>query len=212
MPPATPAIPLTESLGGLLAAGMGGPRPLHHEETSDSILLSELPTRIKTVRPARGTIYYLQALAAMLLILLFLLQIALFLRADLAAAAPATRPLLQALCQPLGCSVALPRQLDKAAITASSLEHDAENSARARLTLLLSNRTSQTQTWPQIILTLTDVRDAPVAQRVFSPGEYLAKGSRIDAGMASGEEQEVRLDLDTGTLAATGYALDLAYR
>jgi len=62
------------------------------------------------------------------------------------------------------------------------------------------------------VLTLTDVRDAPVAQRVFALKEYLAKDARLEAGMAAGEEQEIRLDLDTGTLAATGYALDLAYR
>jgi hypothetical protein len=108
--------------------------------------------------------------------------------------------------------VPLPRQLDKTAISASSLEHDAENKSRVRLSLLLANTRAQAQTWPHIVLILTDVRDAPVAQRVFSPKEYLATGTRLEAGMAAGEEQEIRLDLDTGTLAATGYALDLAYR
>ncbi len=183
-----------------------------HEETSDSILLSELPTRVKRVTPTRRASFFPRLVAALLLGGVFLLQTALFLRADLAAAIPATRPLLQTLCRPLGCVVPLPRQLDKTAITASSLEHNAENKSRTRLSLLLANRGEQTQAWPHIVLILTDVRDAPVAQRVFAPGEYLAKGARIEAGMAAGEEQEIRLDLDTGTLAATGYALDLAYR
>lgn len=181
-------------------------------ETSDSILLSELPTRIRRVSPAGRARRILQFAAAALLGGLFLLQVAIFLRADLAAVMPATRPLLQTLCRPLNCVVPLPRQLDKAAIAASSLEHDAENKSRARLYLLLANRSGQAQTWPHIVLTLTDVRDAPVAQRVFAPKEYLAKNTRLENGMAAGEEQEIRLDLDTGTLAATGYALDLAYR
>lgn len=188
------------------------PLDLRREETSESILLSELPTRTKAAAPAGRPRFLLQVLAALLLGGLLLLQLALFLRADLAAALPATRPLLVALCQPLDCVVPLPRQLDKTAITASSLEHDGENQSRARLYLLLANRSGQTQTWPHIVLTLTDVRDAPVAQRVFAPREYLAKADRLEAGMADGEEQEIRLDLDTGTLAATGYALDLVYR
>jgi predicted Zn finger-like uncharacterized protein len=182
------------------------------DETSESILLSELPTRARAASPAGRLRFSLQFLAALILGGLLLLQLAIFQRADLAAAVPASRPLLQALCRPLGCSVALPRQLDKTAIVASSLEHDAENKSRARLSLLLANRGGQAQTWPHIVLTLTDVRDAPVAQRVFAPGEYLAEGARLAAGMTAGEEQEIRLDLDTGTLAATGYALDLAYR
>jgi len=182
------------------------------EETSDSILLSELPTRIKRATPTGRPRFILKRLAALLLGGLLLLQIAVFLRAEIASVLPATRPLLHALCQPLNCVVPLLRQLDKTAIAASSLEHDAENKSRARLSLLLANRSGQIQTWPHIVLTLTDVRDAPVAQRVFAPKEYLAKDAKLETGMATGEEQEIRLDLDTGTLAATGYALDLAYR
>lgn len=177
-------------------------------ETSESILLSELPTRRRAIRPPR---FHLKLAAALCLAFTLLLQLAFFLRADLAAALPGTRPWLETLCRPLACVVPLPRQLDKAAIAASSLEHDAENKSRARLTLLLANRHEQAQAWPRIVLTLTDVRDAPVAQRVFTADEYLDKSTRQEAGMAAGEEREIRLDLDTGTLAATGYALDLAY-
>lgn len=181
-------------------------------ETSESILLSELPTRIRSSKSPRPPLYFLMLAAALLLAGILLLQTTVFLRAELAAALPASRPLLLTLCRPLGCLVPLPRQLDKTAITASSLEHDAENKARVRLSLLLANPRAQAQTWPHIVLILTDVRDAPIARRVFSPKEYLAPGARLETGMAAGEEQEIRLDLDTGTLAATGYALDLAYR
>lgn len=183
-------------------------------ETSESILLSELPTRIHRPRPTqpKGPRFYLQLLAAVLLIGVLLLQLALFLRGDLAAALPDTRPVLEALCRPLDCQVPLPRLLDKSAIAASSLEHDTENKSREHLSILLANRTGQTQAWPHIVLILTDVRDAPVAQRVFTPSEYLTKGTPVETGMAANREQEIRLDLDTGPLAATGYALDLAYR
>ena len=181
------------------------------DETSDSILLSELPTRSWQEPPSPAR-WLLPRLAALLLFGLLALQLALILRADIAASFPDTRPILQALCEPLGCVVPLPRQLDKKSIAASSLEHDAENKSRVRLSLLLANRTGQAQAWPRIVLTLTDMRDDLVAQREFTPREYLAKGTRLEAGMANAEEQEIRLDLDTGTLEATGYALDLVYR
>lgn len=181
-------------------------------ETSESILLSELPTRVTPPRRPRPAYVHLKLAVAILLAATLLLQGLVFLRADLAAVLPGARPLLARLCEPFGCAVPLPRQLDKTAITASSLEHDAENRSRSRLSLLLANRSGQAQTWPHIVLILTDMRDSPVAQRVFSPREYLAGGIRPEAGMAADEELEIRLDLDTGTLAATGYALDLAYR
>jgi predicted Zn finger-like uncharacterized protein len=203
------AEPPTQPEATPVATSVLVPEPV---ETSESILLSELPTRIRASKPARPPHYRLKLAAALLLAGILLLQTTVFLRAELAAALPATRPLLLTLCRPLGCLVPLPRQLDKTAISASSLEHDAENKSRVRLSLLLANTRAQAQTWPHIVLILTDVRDAPVAQRVFSPKEYLATGTRLEAGMAAGEEQEIRLDLDTGTLAATGYALDLAYR
>jgi predicted Zn finger-like uncharacterized protein len=214
LPPQLPPLFPAEAPEPVAPAAVGGPLAGRtvSEETSESILLSELPTRVKSAAPGGRRRFIPRVLAALLLGGLLLLQLLIFLRADLAAALPSTRPLLQALCRPLGCVVPLPRQLDKTAIAASSLEHDGENNSRARLTLLLSNRSGQAQTWPYIVLTLTDVRDAPVAQRVFAPREYLAQGAVPEAGMAAGEEQEIRLDLDTGTLAATGYALDLAYR
>ena len=192
------------------APAVAKPLPIQGE-TSDSILLSELPTR-SWQGPPRPARWLLPRLAALLLFGLLALQLALILRADIAASFPDTRPTLLALCEPLGCVVPLPRQLDKKSIAASSLEHDAENKSRVRLSLLLANRTGQAQAWPRIVLTLTDMRDDLVAQREFTPREYLAKGTRLEAGMADAEEQEVRLDLDTGTLEATGYALDLAYR
>lgn len=177
-------------------------------ETPESILLSELPTR-RTSPPSPG--FYLKLATAIFLTVTLFIQSALFLRAAIASALPATRPWLEVLCRPLACSVPLPRELDKTAIVASALEHDAENRARARLFLLLANRTPQPQTWPYIVLILTDVRDSPVAQRIFTPKEYLAPELSVAAGLAAGEEAEIRLDLDTGALAATGYTLDLAY-
>jgi predicted Zn finger-like uncharacterized protein len=156
--------------------------------------------------------FWFYFILALLLAGLLGLQTAYFLRAELVAALPSSRPALQALCRPLNCSVPLPHQLTQAAIAASSLEHDPENKSRVSLTLLLANRTGQIQAWPQIMLTLSDVRQAPVAKQVFRPQTYLPKEMNVAAGMAADEEREIRLNLDIGNLVASGYKLSLVYR
>lgn len=181
------------------------------QETSESILLSELPTRRRarpTLPPGRRLAY---GFAVVALLALLLLQIALFLRAELAAAMPPVRPILENLCRPLGCTVPLPRQLGREAIASSHLEHDPEQKSRVRLTLLLANRTGQAQAWPVISLVLTDMRESPVARKLFPPQAYLPKDANVAAGLAAGREREIRLELDIGNLAATGYALNLVY-
>jgi len=178
-------------------------------ESMPDILLQPLPTKAAQRPRAWKTLF--NAFLASMLVGLLLLQAAYFLRAELAAMLPDTRPALELLCQPLNCVVPLPRQLTQGAIAASSLEHDQEQKSHVRLTFLLTNRTGQTQAWPQIMLTLSDMREAPVGQQVFRPEVYLPKGVKISAGMAAGAEREVRLDLDIGNLVASGYALSLSY-
>lgn len=187
------------------------PAPAVPEETSESILLSHLPNRSPAgpVLPVWKRLTY--GFAIVILFVLLALQIAYFLRAELAAALPSSRPVLELLCRPLGCVVPLPRQLGQQAIAASNLEHDTEQQSRVRLTFLLTNRTGQTQSWPTVALTLTDVREAPVARKLFPPDVYLPKGTNVQSGMVNGSEREIRLELDIGNLAATGYALGLTY-
>jgi predicted Zn finger-like uncharacterized protein len=181
-------------------------------ETSESILLAELPTRLKANRS--GLPWWRSLLlwsGALLLILTLLAQMAYFFRADLAAAYPGARPVMNDLCQPLGCVVPLPHGLSRQAIVASSLEHDNEQKSRVRLTILIANRTGQVQAWPHLDLSLSDVRDAPVAHTLFSPASYLPKGTDISAGMAADSEKEIRLELDVGNLAPSGYSVNLVY-
>lgn len=181
------------------------------QESPDAILLSELPhRRAAGPRPPVWKTLFKLSLAT-LLALLLLGQMAYFLRAELAAALPASRPLLIGFCQPLGCRVPMPRQLTRQAIVSSSLEHDAEQKSRVRLTFLLANRTGQTQEWPHVVLTLSDLRESPVAQKAFPPEDYLPKGTSPRAGFPPLSEQEVRLELDIGNLSAASYLLDVAY-
>jgi predicted Zn finger-like uncharacterized protein len=178
-------------------------------ETSVAILLSALPTGGERGLP--GWRSALWVLASLLLTLTFLLQIVYFFRAEIAATWPESRPMLEAACQRLGCSLPLPRDPTALRFDASSLETDPEDASRAVLRVSLSNRSDRVVAWPHLILILTDVRDLPVAQRPFSPSEYLADAGLEARGMAPGTEREIRLDLELKGLTASGYKLDKQY-
>lgn len=178
-------------------------------ETTDAILLSALPTKRKRGLP--GWRSALWVLASMLLATTFLLQSTYFLRAEIAAAWPDSRPVLVDACQRLGCSLPLPRDERALRFDASSLETDPEDASHAILRVSLSNRSERIIAWPHLILILTDVRDVPVAQRPFPPSDYLPDTALEAQGMAPGEEREIRLDLELRGLSAYGYKLDKQY-
>jgi predicted Zn finger-like uncharacterized protein len=206
-----PSPPEAET-AALPAVGQSELKTEHNTEpkTEPDILLEPLWKQAE--KKPRTWKFWLYFILALLLAGLLGLQVAYFLRAELIAVMPSTRSALEALCRPLNCSVPLPHQLTQSAIAASSLEHDPENKSRVSLTLLLVNRTGYAQAWPQIMLTLSDVRQAPVAKQVFRPQTYLPKEVNVAAGLAADEEREIRLNLDIGNLVASGYKLSLAYR
>jgi len=178
---------------------------------SEDILLSDLPgvspPRAGTQRGPR----LLSGLAAFLLGLLLLVQVAYFLRSELVSLWPAARPLLQAACDGLGCNIPLGQDLEALRIEASSLETDPEQAAHARLHVTFSNRAEQRQDWPHFILKLSDVRNTAMAQRVFRPRDYLGADQSPARGMPARSEHEFSLDLDLGALSAAGYEIKPAY-
>lgn len=181
---------------------------------ADDILLTPIST-VRASPPAAGEGVWLPRLAwglvALLLGLCLALQLAYFLRAELAAAIPALRaPMLRA-CDRLGCALPLAQDLTALSIESSSLESDPEDKSRASLILSLSNRSPQPVAWPHLVLVLSDARDLPVAQRPFAPAEYLPAQAAGRPGLDPNQEQEVRLELELKGLSAYGYKLEMAY-
>jgi predicted Zn finger-like uncharacterized protein len=204
------------------AESVSGPEPAAQEQSSSEALSASAsdkavpdillePIGKPSAKPPLTWKFWFYLLLALCLAGLLAVQATYFLRAEMVATMPATRPGLEALCRLLHCAVPLPRQLAQDAIAASSLEHDQENRSRVRLTVLLANRTGYAQAWPHITLSLSDVRQAPVARKTFRPQAYLPAEVDVAAGIRAGEEREVRLDLDIGNLVASGYGLSLGY-
>jgi len=179
-------------------------------ESSEDILLSELPTAGKAAGRAawKGLAYVILAL---LLVVLFLGQLVYFLRGEIVSHQPQWRPWLESACEPIGCRVPLARDLDKVRIEWSALETDPEQPAHARLRISLVNRSNAEQAWPHLLLKLTNAKNAPLAQRAFAPADYRPKAGDPAYGLRPMSEHEFVLDLDLAAVAAAGYEVRLHY-
>ncbi|HJX58752.1 MAG TPA: zinc-ribbon and DUF3426 domain-containing protein [Thiobacillus sp.] len=143
--------------------------------------------------------------ASALLLVLLLAQSAYFLRDTLVSRLPQTRPAFEQACAVLGCTLSLPKNLALLQIVGSDLKTEA--GGRLSLTLTLGNRAGHAQAWPVFELTLTDLRDRPIARRSFAPSEYLGDARRIEAGIPAQSEQTLKLELATRDLAAAGFKI-----
>lgn len=132
-------------------------------------------------------------------------------RDRLAAAMPASRPLLEALCDVADCQVAWPQRPDLLAIEASDLQAHAARPNVLVLSATLRNRGDVAVARPALELTLTNAQDQMLARRVFGPAEYLPAAADAGAPMTPLSEVEVRIELDTGELRPAGYRLFLFY-
>jgi predicted Zn finger-like uncharacterized protein len=130
-------------------------------------------------------------------------------RAQIAELWPALRPAMESACAAFGCEVGLPQEAGYLKILSSDLQSDPDRPGRIGLLVQLANQGPYRLAWPMLELTLTDVRDTPVARRVFRPENYLADGER--EGIASGQEVSVSLDLDVGEMPASGYRVYVFY-
>jgi predicted Zn finger-like uncharacterized protein len=138
-------------------------------------------------------------------------QAAFIYRSELAISQPDLRPLLEEMCAALGCDLPLPRMSALVAIDVSDLHPDPKQKNLLVLAATLKNRAPFAQAYPHLELTLTDIRDQPLARRVFLPADYLAQGTDINAGFAANGELALSLWLDAASVAASGYSLYLFY-
>jgi predicted Zn finger-like uncharacterized protein len=184
---------------------------LQSVESSDTILLSDLPNRarIESERPIWNKVLF--AVLSLVLGLALIGQVVYFLRNPIAGWLPDARPVFEQACRTLGCTMPLSQQLDLLKVESSSLETDPEQPTRAKLKVNFSNRSRQVQAWPVFVLRLSGLQGAAVAQRAFRPKDYLPKTKLESAGMAPMSEQEILLDLDLGGLSASGYEIKPQY-
>jgi hypothetical protein len=76
----------------------------------------------------------------------------------------------------------------------------------------LTNRADHAQPYPLLRLAFEDRFGAAVAQRDFTPDEYLKSPSQAARQLAAGETTEAELSVVTPGTDAVGYRLDICLR
>lgn len=156
------------------------------------------------------TAQQLWATGAMALALLLVLQMTFAYRSELAARYPIMRSAFTWICDHAGCRVTLPQRPELVRIEASDVHMiDANRPQLVQLTATLRSYANYDLAYPALDLVLTNATEHALARRVFVPDEYLDQARDPEAGIPANAEITVALDLDTGSLNAAGFRLDL---
>lgn len=149
------------------------------------------------------------ASVALTLFVALVLQLVVHERDLLAALEPPLRPWIEALCEPLGCTVEDPRRIDAVNIEASTFRRTADQ--RYQLSFQLRNTAAFTVRTPALELTLTDAQDRVLLRRVLTPVETNAP---VALSAAAEWSASLALQVDTTVLGGepvAGYRLFLFY-
>ncbi|MCK4587112.1 MAG: DUF3426 domain-containing protein, partial [Gammaproteobacteria bacterium] len=139
--------------------------------------------------------------ASIVLMLVFVLQAVYFSR-DSLAKNPTYRPILTSACDLLGCEINIEFDTRLIEIIGRDVRsHPTSKKALIAGTTLINNA-SYAQPFPLLTLTFSDITGTKLAQRRFTPREYLRSGTDIAAGMPSEIPIQVELHLvDPGKAA-----------
>lgn len=175
-----------------------------------STLRYERTARDHTVEPRLRLRAVLLFLGAILLIGALVFQVLYYFRDAIVAHYPQTRPPMESFCMVAQCRIDFLKKPDLLSIEASSLEADPKESQVIVLRATLRNRAPFPQAFPALELTLNDIKDQPVARRVFTPNEYRAGGAR-SGGIEANAELAVQIRMQLVDIQAQGYRLYLFY-
>ncbi len=134
-----------------------------------------------------------------------------FFRSGIAAHFPQTKPLIQQMCQKLSCQIKLPTQIDAIVFDSTELLTLNQDPNILSLSLQLQNKSSLTQAWPMLELTLKDSRGKTVLQRVFTPEEYLENKAMVAKGFAANSDSSIKVHFELNTMKAANYAVGVFY-
>lgn len=163
------------------------------------------PVQTKRSRPL------LFSMLVMLLLLAAGLQTAYYKRVEIAAQYPQFKPLLMQACAHLQCKVELPKELDSITIGSSDMQEDDTYESVINFTSSFRNTANYAQAYPNIELTLTNEKDKVVIRKLIQPEEYLAKGVKIENGIAGREVVDLKLPIYVHEAIVAGYRMLLVY-
>ena len=203
--PATPAEPPTdvpaEDTAG--AAQESAQPPTDEPQTINipTLILDDLQAaKAEQLRPSNAP----WIIGSLVLMLSLIGQVVYFDRDELAKDA-SLRPGLIQMCELLGCTLSQPYDIAKIEI----IGRDVRSHPTARNALVVSttliNNASFVQPFPLLTMTFSDINGTKIAQRRFTPREYLHNDTDLAAGMTPDMPVRVELELVDPGKAAVNY-------
>lgn len=146
------------------------------------------------------------ALACTALVLALGLQVVLY-RFDALVREPQWRPYFEMVCPSLGCEV--PPLYDIAKIQSAQLVVRSHPTAMGALVVeaQLVNQADAPQPFPLLQLRFSDMNEQVVAERVFTPREYMGRLLPLDGMMPPGQNMPISLEIRDPGPTALNYAL-----
>lgn len=167
----------------------------------------DLPRSLRLVR-------FFWMVVALILLGVLAVQALYVFRLQIANAVPMTRPVLEALCEKVGCTVPYVRNIADIKVVSSALQVQQAGSGSTmkqyQLRVRLRNADDQAQEWPTLVVTFTDVAAAVVSRVEVQPKKYLS-AQQLAQPFAAQSEIEFVLPVQSAT-RINGYKIDKYFR
>lgn len=143
----------------------------------------------------------------LLLLAALAIQFAYFMRDDLARHA-ALRPWLTQLCAYAGCEIPLLRAPEQIRMVARDIRRHPTARDALRVSLTFANDADFAQPYPVIQLRFFDMRDRVLAQRRFTPSEYLPQNIDMATGMPAHGALQTVMEIGDPGAEAVNFTFD----
>jgi hypothetical protein len=166
------------------------PQPLSEPPTSltDYTVPTDygMPAELTAERPGSGAATMLWALGIVLMCGTLVLQYLYYHRLQLVEN-PQLRPLLTTLCELTDCELPPRRDLGRIELTEHLMQFHPNYEQSLLINATLANRADFDQPYPLVEIVMTDIEQRVVAQRRFTPEQYLHNYRRGDSFRANSE-------------------------
>jgi hypothetical protein len=142
-------------------------------------------------------------------------QAAMLYRSEIIGQWPQTRPAFVRVCAYLHCQLRWPQRSEYLAVVGSDLS-SLPDSKMLELEAVVRNRAAVTMELPALEVTLSDAQNHPLVRKVLQPSDYLATANaadaasadeRIAAGLAPGDDLNIKVTFDAHDLTVAGFAV-----
>ena len=160
----------------------------------------------KTSKLAPST--FLWGLAIACTVVLFISQYTYFYRDDLAQKHSQLRPILEQMCQTLGCKMPLVKAPEQFKLISHDMRLHPEKDNTLLVRGTFTNNADFSQPYPLLKLELSDLHGKTIAHRMFSPDQYLNNSPDHQAGIPPSGQIETELNIIDLGPSVVGFTLE----